>query len=288
MTVILSVDVEDWAQSTLDPALPIYPRAQLSTERLLDLVARQERKLTCFVLGKFAEKFPETVRRMAREGHEVASHGYGHVNIHEQTPEQFREDVRRSKAQLEDLVGQPIIGYRGPCFSLGKAGDWPLEILAEEGFQYDSSIFPSPTYRFGRPEWPAHPVRVELPSGRSLIEFPAATLRLLGRVLPVAGGGYHRLLPWSAIRWCVKKSLAANQIFTLYCHPYEFDPDEFRHLPLDLSLKTRLHQGLGRRGFEAKFRKLMTHFPTSTALQVMNSRSWPIHRLTTPADQVGR
>lgn len=275
MSVILSVDVEDWAQSTIDPTLPIYPRAQRSTEHLLDLVASQQRTLTCFVLGLFADKFPETIRRMVREGHEVASHGYGHVNVNEQTPEQFREDIRRSKGQLEDLTGAPIIGYRAPCFSIGRAGDWALETLADEGFLYDSSIFPSPTYRFGRADFPPTPVRAVLASGRTLVEFPAATLRCMGRVLPVAGGGYHRLLPWSAIRWAVRKSLAANEVFTLYCHPYEFDPDEFKHLPLKLSLKTRLHQGLGRAGFEGKFRRLMGEFATSTAKAMMNSKPWP-------------
>ncbi|MBM4112927.1 MAG: DUF3473 domain-containing protein [Phycisphaerae bacterium] len=275
MTVILSVDVEDWAQSTIDPTLPIYPRAQRSTEHLLDLVAAQRRTLTCFVLGLFAEKFPQTVRRMVREGHEVASHGYGHINVNEQSPEQFREDVRRSKGQLEDLAGAPILGYRAPCFSLGRAGDWALEVLADEGFVYDSSIFPSPTYRFGRFDWPASPVRARLASGRTLVEFPAATLRWAGRVLPVAGGGYHRLLPWSAIRWAVRRSLAANEVFTLYCHPYEFDPDEFKHLPFALPLSTRLHQGLGRAGFERKFTRLMNAFPTSTARELLQAKPWP-------------
>lgn len=279
MSVILSVDVEDWAQSTLDPDLPLYPRAGSNTEHLLDLVAAEGRTLTCFILGKFADAFPETVRRIAREGHEVASHGYGHVLVTRQTPAQFREDVRRSKRQLEDLCGVAVKGYRAPCFSLGKAGDWALEILAEEGFEYDSSIFPSPTYRFGRDHWPAHPVRAVLASGRTLVEFPAATLRRFGRVLPVAGGGYHRLLPWPAIRWCVRRTLQEHRVFTLYCHPYEFDPDEFRHLPLTLPLKTRLHQGLGRRGFEAKFVRLMREFPTSTAAALIDAQPWPEHRV---------
>ncbi len=278
MTVILSVDVEDWAQSTIDPALPIYPRAQRNTEHLLDVTASHGRAMTCFVLGKFAEKFPDTVRRMVREGHEVASHGYGHINVNQQTPEEFREDVRRSKRQLEDLTGCKISGYRAPCFSLGKAGVWALEVLADEGFVYDSSIFPSPTYRFGCAGWPGSPVRALLPSGRSLVEFPAATLHLGGRVLPVAGGGYHRLLPWPAIKWCVERSLKANGVFTLYCHPYEFDPDEFRHLPIKLSLKCRMHQGIGRAGFEAKFCKLMSCFETSTALRMLDAGPWPDHR----------
>ena len=279
MTVVLTVDVEDWAQSTLDTELPITPRALRNTDYLLDLMAAQGRKMTCFVLGKFADQYPDCVRRIAWEGHEVASHGYGHVNIYEQSPAAFRADVRRSKAQLEDLTGLPVLGYRGPNFSLGLAGDWPLEVLAEEGFRYDSSIFPSPTYRHGRADWPAHPVRVVLPSGRELVELPAATTRLFGRVLPVAGGGYHRLLPWPLIHWLAARSMAANQVFTLYCHPYEFDPGEFAHLPFDIPWKVRLHQGLGRGGFEAKFRKLMASFPTATAIEVAEGRAWPEHRL---------
>lgn len=277
MTLVLTVDVEDWAQSTLNTSLPITPRAFRNTEYLLDLMVEEGRKMTCFVLGKFAEQYPESVKRMAREGHEVASHGYGHINIYEQSLEDFRADVRRSKAQLEDLTGQAVRGYRAPNFSLGPAGYWPLEVLAEEGFRYDSSIFPSPIYRHGRADWPAHPVRVVLPSGIDLIELPAATTRLLGRILPVAGGGYHRLLPWPLIRWLTARSMSANKVFTLYCHPYEFDPDEFDQLPFRIPWKTRLHQGLGRRGFEAKFCKLMTSFSTGTAIEIAESEAWPTY-----------
>lgn len=280
MTVVLSVDVEDWAQSTLDTELPIFPRALRNVDYLLDLMAQQGRKMTCFVLGKYAEKFPDSVRRIAKEGHEIASHGYGHVNVYEQTAEQFREDVRRAKAQIEDLTGHAVTGYRAPNFSLGKASDWPFEVLAEEGFSYDSSIFPAPTYRHGRAGWPAHPVRVVLPSGRDLVELPAATTRFFGRVLPVAGGGYHRLLPWPVIRWLVARSLKENGVFTLYCHPYEFDPDEFVHLPMRVPLKVRLHQGLGRRGFESKFQRLMASFETSRAIDRVVKGNWPAQRLT--------
>ena len=107
------------------------------------------------------------------------------------------------------------------------------------------------------------------------MELPAATTRLFGRVLPVAGGGYHRLLPWPLIRWLVSRSLTENQLFTLYCHPYEFDPDEFAHLPFAIPWPVRLHQGLGRRGFEAKFRNLMATFETATARQVVEGKDWP-------------
>jgi len=275
MSVVLTVDVEDWAQSTLDPSLPIYPRAQRNTEYLLDLVAEYDRKLTCFVLGKFAEKFPGTIRRMVDEGHEVASHGYGHVEVFKQSASEFREDIRRSKKQLEDMTGRPVEGYRAPCFSLGSAGNWPFEVLVEEGFSYDSSIFPTGKYRYGRSNWPAHPTRVNLPSGHQINEVPAATLKLGKRMMPIAGGGYHRLLPWRVIRWCVKSVLDESGTFIMYCHPYEFDPAEFSNLPIELPWKVRLHQGLGRRGFEKKFRNLLSSFPTSTLSEMLREEVWP-------------
>ncbi len=275
MTLILSVDVEDWAQSTLDTNLPLFPRAQRNTEYLLDVVGNANVKITCFILGKFAEQFPETVKRIVNEGHEIASHGYGHIDIYRQTPDEFREDIRKSKELLEDITGTQVLGYRGPCFSLGKAGNWPLEILAEEGFTYDSSIFPSATYRNGRGGWPAHPLNVKLESGLSIIEFPAAILKMGRRTLPVAGGGYHRLLPWPAIKWCVRKAMQQNEVFTYYCHPYEFDPQEFRKLPIKVPLKTRFHQGLGRRGFEKKFRKLASSFDTLTLVDLIHRSTFP-------------
>jgi len=268
MPLVCTVDVEDWAQSTLDTDLPISDRAGPNMEHVLDVLAEEKVKATCFVLGRFAEKFPETVRRIAAEGHEVASHGYGHVDVFRLPPAQFREDIRRSKGQLEAMAGMPVLGYRAPDFSIVKESLWALEILAEEGFVYDASINPAVMARFGVVGFPRQPVRMEWAGKPSLVELPVATLPFLGRSLPVAGGGYHRLLPFPVIRWAIEKSVLAGEVFTAYCHPYEFDPDEFRHLGYPLPLKTRLHQGLGRRGFEAKFRRMLREFETSLALQV--------------------
>ncbi|MDD2239426.1 MAG: polysaccharide deacetylase family protein [Kiritimatiellae bacterium] len=268
MPLVCTVDVEDWAQSTLDTAMPISDRAGPNMERVLDVLAEENVQATCFVLGKFAEKFPDTVRRIAAEGHEVASHGYGHVDVFQMSPTQFREDIRRSKDQLETLTGVGVKGYRAPDFSIVKESLWALDVLAEEGFIYDASINPAVLARFGVPGFPSQPVRMPVSGGLTLVELPVATLRVMGRHLPVAGGGYHRLLPYSLIRWVIERTVLAEEVFMAYCHPYEFDPDEFKHLKFPLPLKTRLHQGLGRRGFENKFRQMLRQFETTLAATV--------------------
>ncbi len=277
MPLICTVDVEDWAQSTLDTELPISDRAGPNMEHVLDVLAEENAKATCFVLGKFAEKFPACVKRIAAEGHEVASHGYGHVDVFRLSPAQFREDVRRSKGQLEALTGLPVKGFRAPDFSIVKESLWALDILAEEGFLYDASINPAVLARFGVPDWPAQPVRLELKAGRRLVELPVATLALWKRRFPVAGGGYHRLLPFPLIRWAIEKTVLAGDVFAAYCHPYEFDPDEFAHLGYRLPPKTRWHQGLGRRGFEAKFRQMLKEFEPTLAVRVAEQPDWPAH-----------
>ena len=275
MPLVLTVDVEDWPQSTLDTSLEITERARRNTEYLLDLLARHRRPVTCFVLGKFADRFPECVRRMAAEGHEVASHGYGHVDVFRQTQAEFRDDVRRSKAQLEALTGRPVAGYRAPDFSVVRESLWALDVLAEEGFAYDASINPATMARFAVTGWPAQPVRLELASGRRLVELPVATAQAFGRRWPVAGGGYHRLLPWPAIRGALARALARGETFVAYCHPYEFDPGELAQLPYRIPLKTRLHQGLGRRGFEAKFRHILGEFNSTLAVTLAQRERWP-------------
>ena len=266
MSFVCTVDVEDWAQSTIDTNLPITGRSGQNMEYLLDLLAVEDVKVTCFILGKFAEKFPECVKRIATEGHEIASHGYGHVDLFRLSSAEFREDVQRSKGQLEELTGVQVKGYRAPCFSLIMESLWALDVLAEEGFVYDASINPGLMARCGLSNWPPQPVKVKLHSGLTLVELPLATLPLLGLRFPVAGGGYHRLLPWPFIRYAVEKTLTTGEAFVAYCHPYEFDPDEFSHLSYPLPLKTRLYQGLGRKGFEAKFIKMLQEFKPDLAI----------------------
>src|SRR5262245_49719293 len=155
---IISVDVEDWPQSTWNRDLPITPRAAANTRRLLDLLSESNVLATMFVLGKFAEAFPEVVREIRAEGHEVGCHGYGHVEIFKQSRQEFADDVRRSKDSIEQIVGEQVNGYRAPDFSIVRDTLWALEVLSEAGFQYDSSIFPVYRTQYGIPDWPPAPV----------------------------------------------------------------------------------------------------------------------------------
>ena len=273
--LVVSVDVEDWAQSTWNHSLDVPPHAARNTERLLDILPMHEKTVTMFVLGKFAERFPNIVRRIEAEGHEIASHGYGHIEIHMQTQEGFRQDARQAKELLEDLTGKLVVGYRAPDFSISSGTVWALDVLADLGFQYDSSIFPIKSNRYGISDWPLQPMNVRLPSGRSIVELPIATFTLFGRRWPVAGGGYHRLLPWPVIREVITRSLRSGLPFVSYCHPYEFDLNEFSMLELDIPLAVRWHQGLGRRGFQRKFERMLTNFDVSQAYKIALECEWP-------------
>jgi polysaccharide deacetylase family protein (PEP-CTERM system associated) len=271
---VISIDVEDWPQSSWNRDLPITQRAADNTRRLLGLLARAGVRATMFVLGKLAERFPDLVREIDAAGHEVASHGYGHVEIFKQSPEQFADDLRRSKDFLEQLLGKRVRGYRAPDFSIVRGSLWALDELARQGFEYDSSIFPVKRPRYGIPEWPLSPARVRLAEGRSILEFPIASYRVLGKNWPVGGGGYHRLLPGSAGRWLARRVLRQRP-FVFYCHPYEFDPREFAEIELDVPLKVRLHQGLGRGRFEARFVQLIRRFGGCRMIDLIDGHDWP-------------
>jgi polysaccharide deacetylase family protein (PEP-CTERM system associated) len=259
--LLLSMDVEDWPQSTWDRSLAITHRAADNTMRVLDILATHKTRITMFVLGKFAERFPGVVARMYKEGHEVASHGFGHVEVFRQTQSEFVEDVTRSITILEQICGTKVEGYRAPDFSIVHHTLWALDALADLGLKYDSSIFPIRHKRYGIPQWRTLPARVQLSGRRTLVELPIATATICGTRVPVAGGGYHRLLPSALIQRAVKQNMAQGHPFVAYCHPYEFDNLEFRELPFRIPIGVRLHQGLGRRGFQAKFENLIRTFP---------------------------
>lgn len=231
----LTIDVEDYFHVSVFEGVVSRDswdvqesRVVASTSRLLDLLAARQVRATCFVLGWVAERFPEIVRRIVADGHEVASHGYWHRLVYDQSPASFREDVGRARRAIEDAAGRAVKGYRAPSFSITARSLWALEILAEEGYAYDASIFPIRHDRYGIPGAPRHACRLAVGAG-SLTEVPASTVRVLGATLPVAGGGYFRLLPYWWTRWGISRVNRREQRpVVFYLHPWEIDPDQPR------------------------------------------------------------
>lgn len=191
------------------------------TEDLLRLFQAKNLHATFFVLGAMARSFPELVRRIAAEGHEVATHGLTHTQCFKLTPDEVRREVWESMALLSDIVGKPVLGFRAPEFSVTERSLWVLEMLAELGIQYDSSIFPISGRRYGIPDFPPGPVRVGTDAG-PIIEVPLSTVRFRGTNRPVSGGGYFRLMNYPLIKRVVRRVNADGFPFVLYVHPYEF------------------------------------------------------------------
>jgi polysaccharide deacetylase family protein (PEP-CTERM system associated) len=231
----LTIDVEDYFQvAALAEAVDrkdwssMEYRVEKNTDQLLELLDRKDLRATFFTLGWVAERSPELVRRIQKAGHEVASHGYSHQLVYSQTPDVFREETRKSKAILEDITGQPITGYRAASYSITAQSRWALDILCEEGFEWDSSIFPVHHDRYGMPGTPHEPYRLKAPSGGELLEFPLSTCPIGSYRLPIAGGGYFRLYPYWLSRWGLGKINRAGQPFIFYLHPWEVDPGQPR------------------------------------------------------------
>ena len=258
----MTIDVEDYFHvSVFDGVVPrarwddLESRVCSNTDRLLSIFDEYEVTATLFVLGWVAERFPGLVKRITSLGHEIASHGHSHRLIYDQTPRAFREDVRRAKGLLESASGMPVVGYRAPSYSVTPRSLWALDVLIEEGYRYDSSIFPIRHDRYGIPLSPRHPYALRRPAG-VLIEAPASTAAIGPFNLPVAGGGYFRILPYAWTRWGIDRlNRRERRPAIFYLHPWEIDPKQprlqagflsrFRHYRnLDLT-ETRLRQLLG-------------------------------------------
>ena len=231
----MTVDVEDYFHvSAFEGCVPrsawdrLESRVERNTNRLLDLFAQRNVRATFFILGWVAERFPSLVRRIADGGHELASHGFAHRLIYNQSPEEFRADLRRSRAVISSAVGRRIDGYRAPSFSITPRSLWAFDIIREEGFRYDASVFPIRHDRYGLPSSPRHFHTVGQ-DGQTLWECPGSTVRLAGMNLPVAGGGYFRLLPYAWTRWGMSRlnRLEAKPA-VFYLHPWEIDPEQPR------------------------------------------------------------
>src|SRR5688572_20917925 len=230
----MSVDVEDYFHvSVFDGIVPrsmwndMESRVCANTERLLAIFDEYHVKSTFFILGWVAERHPHLVRRIAELGHEIASHGYAHRLVYDQTPTAFRVDVRRAKELLEDAAGCPVVGYRAPSYSITPRSLWALDILIEEGHAYDASIFPIRHDRYGIPVSPREPFPIERGAG-GLMEVPGSTVRVGPLNLPVGGGGYFRILPYQWTRWGIARLNQNAQAAVFYLHPWEIDPGQPR------------------------------------------------------------
>ncbi len=250
--IVLSFDVEEHhrieaaAKLQLDPALKALYDARLepSTRHLLDQLAEHGINATFFVVGEIAISHPTLVRDIHRMGHEVASHGWDHQRVHRFTPQSFLMDLRRSKDALEQVTGAAVVGYRAPTFSIVRETSWAIDVLGEAGLLYDSSIYPVRHDRYGIHQAPRAPFFAQGKTD-SILEFPPATLRMLGLNVPVGGGGYFRLLPLWVMEQALRQSLrdCRPRVAMIYFHPWEFDPDQPR-LPLRPLNRFRTYVGV--------------------------------------------
>jgi polysaccharide deacetylase family protein (PEP-CTERM system associated) len=262
VTNALTIDVEDYFQvSAFAPYIRRDEwdsrecRVERNVDRILALLAKHRTQATFFTLGWVAERYPAMVRRIVEQGHELASHGYGHQRASDLTADQLFDDVYRAKAILEDLGGQPVLGYRAPSFSIGTGNLWALDTLLQAGYRYSSSIYPVKHDHYGMPDAPrfAHEVRP------GLIEVPPTTLRVFERNLPSSGGGFFRLLPYSVSRWMLQQVNARDaQSAIFYFHPWEIDEGQPRVDGIDAKTRFRHYVNIGRN--ERKLDRLLRDF----------------------------
>jgi polysaccharide deacetylase family protein (PEP-CTERM system associated) len=260
----MTIDVEDYFQVSAfervvrrDDWDRMESRVVRNTTRLLDCFDEFRVKATFFTLGWVAERQPALVRDIAGRGHEIASHGYAHRLVYDQTPEEFRDDVRRAKRVLEDLSGQAVLGYRAPSYSITARSLWALDVLIAEGYQYDSSIMPIRHDRYGIPGAPRHPHTIDRAGGR-IVEAPPATIARGPLTLPVGGGGYFRLLPYGWTRRGIARVNAVDrQPAVFYLHPWEIDPGQPR-IAADWLGRFRHYRNL--EATEPRLRRLLSDF----------------------------
>ena len=254
------VSRESWSRREL--------RLERTMDRMLELMAGNDVKATCFVLGWVAERKPDLLRRLTAAGHEVASHGYRHDLVHELTPAEFLSDVRRSKDVLEEITGERVRGYRAPSFSLT---DWAIPLLEEVGFEYDSSFFPTTVTRdrYGKPEGLRGSDVSTLANG-GLMEMPLSCLQIGRHALPWAGGGYFRLLPYPLFKKGVDRILRSGRPYVFYIHPWELDPGQPR-IP-GLRRSQRLRHYLNLEKTECRWKALLGEFRWTTIAGLLARR----------------
>jgi polysaccharide deacetylase family protein (PEP-CTERM system associated) len=278
MVNALSVDVEDYYHvSCLEKQIgksdwSVFPsRISHNVGRVLELLQKRGVRATFFVLGWVADHYPTVVREIAQAGHELGCHSYWHRLVYEMTREEFVKDTLQAKAAIEDASGMAVTGYRAPSYSITLESEWALESLLELGFEYDSSIFPIDHDRYGWRGASRFATPVLQSKGKVLWEFPPSTYPLLGRAVPVAGGGYLRILPYNYIKWALEYvNLEEQRAGCVYFHPWEIDPEQPRLVD---STVTWWRHSAGISGMEKKLGRLLEDFkfaPLSDVLQTLS------------------
>jgi len=285
----LSIDVEDywsifsrdWLHKDIEPSDAVVK----NTEWFLQIFAQHNVKATFFILGEVAKKFPALIEKIAKGGHEIGAHGLTHKQIFKLTEEEFRREAGDCKKLLEDIISGPILGHRAPAFSIIPATKWAMEVLAEEGFKYDSSVYPISGKRYGWPGFSKDICKIELPSGHSIVEVPMSTVTVLGKTLPAAGGGYIRHFPYAVTKRVIKHIQKKRPVI-VYMHPYEIETKtgtfDTKHLPYkerNRVIKFHKMQKRNRNTVNEKLIKLLSEFEFTTIGEVIEKTVVGLYRV---------
>ncbi|MBU2576664.1 MAG: polysaccharide deacetylase family protein [Nanoarchaeota archaeon] len=278
MKGVFSIDIEDWYHilDLQNPEIGYYNwekqevRFQKNTDIILEILDKRNVKATFFVLGWIAEKYPEYIRKIANKKHEIASHGFKHELIYKITPKSFREDIRSSKALLEDITGQEVLGYRGPGFSIKKSTEWALDILIEEGFKYDSTIFPAKREHGGIAGYSRKPCIIKRENGE-IYEIPISTRKIFLGNIAFCGGGYLRLFPYWYIREGIKEIISSGMPPIVYLHPREIDVEQPK---IKMPWKRKFKTYVGLKTARKKIERLLDEFEWGTAIDLLSRNNF--------------
>ncbi|PAU94025.1 polysaccharide deacetylase family protein [Aliifodinibius salipaludis] len=276
-----TVDVEDGISIAMRDIFSVESRQTdrvvSLTEKILDLLARYQTQGTFFVLGQVAEKFPQLVKKIAQEGHELGVHGYNHYQFFRMTRKQAFEELTKAKKLIEDLTGHEVFGHRAPAFSITPKTEWGLDVIAEAGFKYDSSIMPGSGMRYGWSGFPKDIHELKTPSGMNLIEVPLSTVKVFWKDIPVCGGGYLRLFPYALTRAAFEK-IQKERPVVLYMHPYELDTQDYPDYYFDqlnkVDLLTRYKMKsmwFNRKSVYPKLARLLQNYEFGTVINLVNN-----------------
>ena len=267
-----SVDVEDWYQGipiSIAAKAAAEPRLERGLYPLLDLLARTGTRATFFILGPLVDRYPEAIKRIADEGHEIGCHGWSHDLLYDMTPARFEDETRQARDRIADLVGKPVTAYRAAYLSMTRRSLWALEVLARLGFLYDSSIFPIRNWRYGIEDFNRDPVRIDTPSG-AIWEFPISVLQRFGRTLSVSGGAYFRIYPYALTRANFAHCEKAERPVNFYLHPWELDP---QHPRVDFYWKPKFTHYVNLNSTRRKLERLLAEFQFGAIADVIGTTS---------------